>query len=140
VRDKVSGALYAATHGQGLLVSRDDGRTWRDDSVGLPSHDLHALAIDPQGSGAVLVWAVGQGLLRRNGASGAGSVRRLRTLWTMSRRLPRTRRSPHGSTPRRRRASGSAPTADAHGAAPRPALSGGSLQLRSCRRHRTPYS
>ncbi len=65
VRDSRTGVLYAATHGQGLLVSRDQGSRWQDDSEGLPGRDLHALALDPQRTGGVYVWAVGQGLLYR---------------------------------------------------------------------------
>ncbi len=75
VRDSRTGALYAATHGQGLLVSRDGGARWRDDSAGLPGHDLHALALDPGRGGGVYVWAVGRGLLYR-----APGTRRWQTL------------------------------------------------------------
>ncbi len=63
-RDPRTGALYVATHGQGLLVSHDGGVSWRDDSAGLPDHDLHALALDP-GRDGVYVWVVGHGLFYR---------------------------------------------------------------------------
>jgi photosystem II stability/assembly factor-like uncharacterized protein len=70
-REPRTGTLYAATHRQGLLVSRDGGRRWIDDSSGLPGRDVHALALDPREWGAVLVWVVGHGLLRRAARSRA---------------------------------------------------------------------
>jgi photosystem II stability/assembly factor-like uncharacterized protein len=69
VRDPATGVIRAVTHGQGLLASTDGGRTWTDDSAGLPTRDLHALAIDPNVPDHVYVWAVGHGLLRREGAT-----------------------------------------------------------------------
>ena len=70
VRNPVTGRIHAVTHGQGLVTSTDGGRTWKDDSSGLPTHDLHALALDPRRPGRVYVWAVGHGLLARDGPQG----------------------------------------------------------------------
>jgi hypothetical protein len=69
VRNPRTGALYAATHGQGLLVSHNRGSRWQHDSEGLPGRDLHALALDPQGREGIYAWAVGHGLLYRPPAS-----------------------------------------------------------------------
>src|SRR5262249_12053973 len=66
VRNLPTGRISAATHGQGLVASLDDGQTWKDDSQGLPTHDLHALAIDPRRPSRVYVWAVDYGLLTRD--------------------------------------------------------------------------
>jgi hypothetical protein len=71
VRDVKTGRISAATHGQGLVVSADGGRSWTDDSRGLPSRDLHALALDPGAPSRTYVWVVGHGLLRRDGAGAA---------------------------------------------------------------------
>ena len=70
VRDAASGRISAATHGQGLVMSTDDGRSWKDDSRGLPSHDLHALVLNPRRPGRMYVWAVGHGLLTRDVSEG----------------------------------------------------------------------
>lgn len=61
-RDSRTGALYAATHGQGVLVSRDAGVHWEDDSSGLPGRDVHALALDPRDGRILYAWSVGHGL------------------------------------------------------------------------------
>jgi hypothetical protein len=97
VRDTMSGNILAATHGQGLVTSADGGRTWRDDSTGLPTRDLHALALDARQPARVYVWAVGHGLLRRDGPgerwqrlgapSSLGDVRALAVHPNDSRRL-----------------------------------------------------
>jgi hypothetical protein len=65
-RDVRTGALYAATHGQGVLVSRD-GVRWQEDSAGLPGRDVHALALDPLEESALYAWSVGHGLFVRRG-------------------------------------------------------------------------
>lgn len=62
--DSARGIIYAATHGQGLLVSRDGGGRWRQHHRGLPGRDLHALALDPQHPSRLYVWVVGHGLFR----------------------------------------------------------------------------
>lgn len=61
--DPRGGILYAATHGQGLLLSRDAGRRWNQ-ADGLPGRDLHALALDPRQPHILYVWVVGHGLFR----------------------------------------------------------------------------
>jgi hypothetical protein len=72
-------------------VSLDNGRTWMDDSRGLPSHDLHALALDPRRPSRMYVWAANHGLLARDTpgerwqrlapSSDLGDVRALAVHW-----------------------------------------------------------
>jgi hypothetical protein len=64
-RDQRTGALYAATRGHGLLVSRNGGGRWVNDSRGLPGSDVHALALDPGEPHPMYVWSVGHGLFAR---------------------------------------------------------------------------
>ncbi len=61
--DPRGGVLYAATHGQGLLLGRDAGTRWHH-AEGLPGQDLHALALDPRQPHSLYVWVVGHGLFR----------------------------------------------------------------------------
>jgi hypothetical protein len=54
--DGVDGAtIYAASGGQGLLVSRNAGATWSTANAGLPTLELLALATHPQRTGEVYV-------------------------------------------------------------------------------------
>lgn len=61
--DPRGGILYAATHGQGLLLGRDAGMRWHQ-ADGLPGPDLHALALAPRQPDILYVWVVGHGLFR----------------------------------------------------------------------------
>jgi ligand-binding sensor domain-containing protein len=72
--DPRGGILYAATHGQGLLLGRDAGRRWSQ-ANGLPGRDLHALALDPGQPRVLYVWVVGHGLFRSD--DGANRWRRV---------------------------------------------------------------
>ncbi len=63
-RDPKTGVLYAATHRQGVLLSREGGRRWISRSHDLPGRDVHALALDPRHPGVLYAWAVGHGLFR----------------------------------------------------------------------------
>jgi xyloglucan-specific exo-beta-1,4-glucanase len=47
--------LYAASGGQGLLVSRDAGATWTLANAGLPTLELLAVAAHPQRAGEVYI-------------------------------------------------------------------------------------
>src|SRR5260370_36374287 len=54
--------VYTATHGHGLLISRDRGMRWTSHASGLHSRDLHALALDPERPRILYVWVNGYGL------------------------------------------------------------------------------
>ncbi|MBI3030126.1 MAG: hypothetical protein HYY64_11500 [Candidatus Rokubacteria bacterium] len=61
--DPRGGVLYAATHGQGLLLGRNRGARWHQ-ADGLPGGDLHALALAHREPHVLYVWVVGHGLFR----------------------------------------------------------------------------
>jgi photosystem II stability/assembly factor-like uncharacterized protein len=44
------GVVYAAIRGQGILVSEDDGETWRAVNAGLPSYSVPAMAVSADSS------------------------------------------------------------------------------------------
>jgi len=53
--DVHSGALYAATHTEGVYVSRDGGRTWKQSSRGLHVRKAWTIGVDPHKEGRLYV-------------------------------------------------------------------------------------
>ncbi|MFQ5684142.1 MAG: WD40/YVTN/BNR-like repeat-containing protein, partial [Candidatus Binatia bacterium] len=55
---------YAGGHDLAVIKSEDGGTTWQRAGKGLPTRDIHALAIDPTRPNRLHAWAVGKGLYR----------------------------------------------------------------------------
>lgn len=60
--------IYAGGHDLAVIKSEDGGSSWQRAAKGLPTMDIHALAIDPANN-KLYAWAVDHGLFRsENGA------------------------------------------------------------------------
>ncbi|PSN97334.1 hypothetical protein B9Q09_01000 [Candidatus Marsarchaeota G2 archaeon ECH_B_SAG-C16] len=53
--DVHSGALYAATHTEGVFVSRDGGGAWKQSSRGLHVRKAWTIGVDPHKEGRLYV-------------------------------------------------------------------------------------